>query len=105
MPDSPDAVLDLPAHEQAARLRSGEITARALAEAASRRTRAQEPALNAYITLTDDEAMTMADAADTRLRAGDAAPLTGVPIAIKDLLSTRGIETTAASNMLRGFHP
>ncbi len=102
---TPEAILDLPAHEQAVRLRAGAVTARALAEAATRRARAQEPALNAYITLTDDEALAQAAAADERLRAGSGGPLTGVPIAIKDLLSTRGIETTAASRMLRGFRP
>ena len=69
------------------------------------RVRAQEPALNAYITLTDDEALAQADAADARLRAGDAAPLTGIPIGVKDLLSTRGVPTTAASRMLDGFTP
>ncbi|MSQ29988.1 MAG: Asp-tRNA(Asn)/Glu-tRNA(Gln) amidotransferase subunit GatA [Dehalococcoidia bacterium] len=102
---APEAILDLPAHEQAARLHSGAVTARALAEAALTRVRAQELALNAYITLTDDEALAQAEAADQRLRAGTAGPLTGVPVALKDLLSTCGVETTAASRMLRGFHP
>ena len=74
MPDTADAILSLPAHQQAARLRAGDVTARALAEAASRRVRAQEPALNAYITLTDDEALAMAEDADVRLRAGTATP-------------------------------
>ena len=102
---TPEAILDLPAHQQAARLRDGVVTARALADAALRRTRAQEPALHAYITLTDDEALAQAAAADERLRAGDGGPLTGVPVAIKDVLSTKGIQTTAASRMLRGFRP
>ena len=97
--------LDLTAHEQAALLRSGAISARGLAELALARVRAQEPALNAYITLMDDEALAQADAADARLRAGTAAPLTGIPIGVKDLLSTRGVETTAASKMLQGFKP
>jgi aspartyl-tRNA(Asn)/glutamyl-tRNA(Gln) amidotransferase subunit A len=99
------ALLDLPAHEQAARLRAGEVTARRLTELALERVRAQEPALQAYITLTEEEALAQADAADERLRAGNAAPLTGVPIGVKDLLSTRGIKTTAASRMLEGFVP
>ena len=98
-------LLDLTAHEQAAALRAGEVTARGLAEASIARVRAQEPVLNAYITLMDDEALAMADAADERLRAGNAAPLAGIPIGVKDLLSTRGVKTTAASNMLRDFTP
>ncbi len=97
--------LDLPAHEQATQLRAGDITARGLAELAFARVRAQEPALNAYITLIEDEALAQADAADARLRSGEAAPLTGIPIGVKDLLSTRGVATTAASRMLDGFRP
>ena len=101
--DAPE--LDRSAHEHATALRSGEYTARALAEATLARVHAQEPALHAYITVTDEEALQQADAADERLRAGDAAPLTGIPIAIKDLLSTRGVRTTAGSKMLGNFVP
>ena len=97
--------LDVSAHEHAARLREGSYTARALAEATLDRVESQEPALNAYITLTRDLALEQADAADARLRAGDAAPLTGIPVGIKDLLSTRGVLTTAASRMLASFIP
>ena len=101
--------LDLTAHEHAARLRAGPgaggYTSRALTEATLARIHAQDAALNAYITFTDDLALAEADAADARLRAGDAGPLTGVPVAVKDLLSTRGIQTTAASRMLEGFVP
>ena len=103
----PDVTLDLdrPAHEHAARLRAGDYTARALAEATLRRVRDQEPRLNAYITITDELALAQAEAADERLRSGDAAPLTGIPVAIKDLLSVVGVETTAGSRMLQGFVP
>ena len=103
----PDATIDLdrPAHEHAARLRAGEYSARALAEATLERVQAQEPQLNAYITITEAEALEQAEAADQRLRRGDATTLTGIPIAIKDLLSTAGVETTAGSRMLEGFRP
>ena len=97
--------LDRAAHEHAAALRAGEYTARALAEATLDRVEAQEPALNAYVSLTREEALAQADAADQRLRAGDAAPLTGIPVALKDVLSTRGVQTTAGSRMLEGFVP
>ena len=97
--------LDRAAHEHAAALRTGEYSARSLAEATLARIRVQEPALNAYITITDDEALAQADAADERLRAGDAAPLTGIPLALKDVLSTKGVETTAGSRILDGFVP
>ena len=97
--------LDASAHEHAAHLRAGDYTARALAEATLARIHAQEPALHAYITFTDTLALEQADAADARLRAGDAGPLVGVPVAVKDLLSTQGVQTTAASRMLAGFVP
>ncbi|MBM4415205.1 MAG: Asp-tRNA(Asn)/Glu-tRNA(Gln) amidotransferase subunit GatA [Chloroflexi bacterium] len=102
---TPGALLDAPVHEQACALRAGAVTARALAEATLARVRAQEPALHAYITLTPELALAAAEAADQRLRRGDAAPLTGIPIAVKDLLSTCDAETTAGSAMLRGFRP
>ena len=101
----PSIDLDLTAHEHARRLRAGEYTARALAEATLARVKAQEPSLNAYITVTDDLALTQADAADARLMAGDAGPLVGIPVGVKDLLSTKGVQTTAASHMLQGFVP
>ena len=103
----PDAAidLDLTAHEHAARLRAGEYTARALTEAALERVKAQERELNAYITITEADALEQAQTADERLRRGDAAPLTGIPIAIKDLLSTAGVTTTAGSRMLEHFRP
>jgi aspartyl-tRNA(Asn)/glutamyl-tRNA(Gln) amidotransferase subunit A len=102
---SAQALLGRTAHEQAAALRGGEVTARALAEATLARVHAQDAALNAYITFMDDEAIEQADAADARLRSGDAVPLTGIPIGVKDLLSTACVETTAGSNMLRTFKP
>lgn len=101
----PPIDLDVTAHEHARRLRAGGYTARALAEATLARVRAQEPSLNAYITVTDGLALRQADAADARLKAGDAGPLTGIPVGVKDLLSTKGVQTTAASHMLEGFVP
>ena len=85
-------------------LAKGEISARALAEA---HLNALDEArgLNAFVTETPDRALAMADAADTRCRAGEAGPLEGVPIAVKDLFCTEGVLTTAASHILDGFTP
>ena len=107
MPDSaPDAIdPGLPAHEHARRFRAGDYTSRALTAATLARVESQEPQLNAYVTIMRDEALAQADAADERLRAGEAAPLTGIPLAVKDLLSTQGVRTTAGSRMLRDFVP
>ena len=65
-----------------------------------------EPKVQAFITVTREEALKQAAEADKRLASGkDLTPLTGVPIAIKDLLCTKGIRTTCASRMLENFIP
>ncbi len=61
--------------------------------------------LNAFITETPDQALAMAAAADERLARGEARPLDGIPIAVKDLYCTKGVLTTAASHILDGFRP
>jgi aspartyl-tRNA(Asn)/glutamyl-tRNA(Gln) amidotransferase subunit A len=61
--------------------------------------------LNAYITPTPERALAMAEDADQRLARGDARPLDGIPIAVKDLYCTKGVLTTAASHILDGFRP
>ena len=61
--------------------------------------------LNAYIIETADKARVMAKASDERLAMGEAGPLEGVPLGIKDLFATRGIHTQAASHILDGFKP
>jgi aspartyl-tRNA(Asn)/glutamyl-tRNA(Gln) amidotransferase subunit A len=66
---------------------------------------AETKALNAYITPTPERALAMADATDRRLAQGEALPLDGIPIAVKDLFCTKDILTTAGSHILDGFHP
>ena len=63
------------------------------------------PRLNAYITVTPELALEQARAADARIAAGNATPLTGIPLAIKDLFCTEGVRTTAASKILEPFIP
>ena len=79
-------------------MRAGDISARELTEAHLQRIEALDPALGAYLTVTDDLARQQAAAADAARAAGDERPLLGIPIALKDVLSTRGIETTLGSN-------
>jgi aspartyl-tRNA(Asn)/glutamyl-tRNA(Gln) amidotransferase subunit A len=71
-------------------------------EALGRIARAQ-PALNAFITVDEEGALAAARAADETLARGTASPLTGVPIAHKDVLMTAGLRTTCASRMLEHF--
>ena len=101
----PSIDLDRTAHEHAAALRAGEYTSVALTEATLARIKAQEDALHAYVTVTDELALEQARAADARLAAGEGTPLAGVPVAVKDLLSTMGVRTTASSRMLSNFTP
>ncbi|MEQ8391629.1 MAG: Asp-tRNA(Asn)/Glu-tRNA(Gln) amidotransferase subunit GatA [Thalassospira sp.] len=61
--------------------------------------------LNAYITETPDKAIEMAKASDAKRAKGDAGAMEGLPIAVKDLFCTEGVQTTAASHILEGFKP
>ena len=62
-------------------------------------------ALNAFITETPEIARAMAKASDAKLARGEGGALEGVPLGIKDLFCTRDVQTTAASNILKGFTP
>jgi aspartyl-tRNA(Asn)/glutamyl-tRNA(Gln) amidotransferase subunit A len=62
-------------------------------------------ALNAFIVETPEKALAMASQADARLARSEARPLEGLPLGIKDLYCTKGVQTTAASHILEGFVP
>ena len=92
--------------EAAARLRSGEVASTELTRAALERIRATDEQVRAFITVTEEQALAAAAQADDLLRAGDApSPLTGVPLALKDVLMTEGVRTTAGSRMLDDLTP
>ncbi|MGH6769149.1 MAG: Asp-tRNA(Asn)/Glu-tRNA(Gln) amidotransferase subunit GatA [Xanthobacteraceae bacterium] len=61
--------------------------------------------LNAYVLETPEAARAMAQQADARLKAGDARPLEGIPLGVKDLFATRDVRTTACSRILDNFVP
>lgn len=86
-------------------LRRRACSAVELAQAFLERIAALNPHLNAYITVIPEEALRMAREADARIAAGEDTPLLGVPIAIKDVLSTRGVRTTAGSRILANYVP
>lgn len=90
--------------EARAGLSSKEFTASELAEAYIAALEAARD-LNAYVFETPEKARAMAAASDARIASGEARPLEGIPLGIKDLFCTQGIHSQAASNILEGFKP
>ena len=89
--------------ELATGLRQKQFSATELARHFIARSEAHNGLLNGYITLTPERALADAAAADARLASGQAAPLTGIPLAQKDIFCTDGIRTTCGSRMLKNF--
>ncbi|CAA2106481.1 Glutamyl-tRNA(Gln) amidotransferase subunit A [Methylobacterium bullatum] len=61
--------------------------------------------LNAYLLETPERALQMADVSDAKIASGEARPLEGLPLGVKDLFCTHGVATTAGSKILEGFQP
>jgi aspartyl-tRNA(Asn)/glutamyl-tRNA(Gln) amidotransferase subunit A len=107
MPD----LTDLTLRQAALALRQGEFSSRELTQAYLKRIDLLEPHLHAFITLTPEKALQMADAADralTRSRQSseeNTPPLLGVPMAIKDVLCVAGVRCTCGSRILENFVP
>lgn len=89
--------------ELATGLESGEFSSVELTQAYLDNIKAEDSKYNAFITVTEDLAISQAKAADERRANGDAAPLTGIPIAHKDIFCTEGVKTTCGSKMLDNF--
>ncbi len=83
---------------------AGEFSAREIAEAFNAAVVAGR-SLNAYTVETPELALAAAEAADQARAAGDLKPLSGIPLGIKDLFATEGVDSTAGSNILKGFKP
>jgi aspartyl-tRNA(Asn)/glutamyl-tRNA(Gln) amidotransferase subunit A len=87
-------------------VRSGEVSAREVAQAHLDRITEVEPAISALLAVTADDALAQADAVDAARSRGDKiGPLAGVPIALKDVICTRGVATTCGSRILAGWKP
>lgn len=87
-------------------LQAKKISARELAAEFFGRIERRNPELNVYLTLSPERAYTQADRVDTALARGEnLPPLAGVPVAVKDVISTRGLRTTCASKILESYVP
>jgi len=84
--------------------RAGDFSAREIAEAFNAAVAAGRP-LNAYTVETPELALAAAEAADTARTAGELKPLSGIPLGIKDLFATEGVDSTAGSGILKDFKP
>src|ERR1700682_5950464 len=92
------SIVELSAALRAKRLSCVELT-RGLLDQISR----LNPILNAFITVDPERALADAKAADASIAAGDAGPLTGIPVAHKDILVTAGMRTTCGARMLANY--
>lgn len=99
-------IISLTAIELKEKLKNREISAREIATACLDRIKDKEPEINAFITVTEEEALKAADRVDEKIRNGeDLGLLAGIPIAVKDNISTKGIRTTCGSKMLENYIP
>lgn len=99
----PDDLTLLTAAESREALDNKEISSVELTQSYLHRISALEPKIHSYIHVMDDVALNQANAADQRIERGEVEDLTGIPIALKDILATTDAPTTAASKMLKGY--
>lgn len=96
----------LTAHELHEKLVNKEVSSVELTNAVIARVDAVEDQVNAYVTLDKENALAQAAKVDAKIAAGEKiAPLAGIPGAIKDNISTKGLRTTCSSKMLENFIP
>ena len=92
-------------HEAGDLLRRREVSAHELTAAALSRIEAVDTQVKAFLTVTPDIALAQADAADAALAEGQDGSLLGIPMSLKDVISTQNIRTTCGSQMLKDFTP
>ncbi|TMF67982.1 MAG: Asp-tRNA(Asn)/Glu-tRNA(Gln) amidotransferase subunit GatA [Chloroflexi bacterium] len=100
-----DDLTELTIKDAARLLRLGSISSAELVTAHVERIERLDPHVKAYLRFTPELWEKQADEADRKIGQGEAPPLAGIPMAVKDVLCVRGVETTAGSQILRGFKP
>jgi len=100
----PSALTDFTLADARDAVRAKKVSSKELTTAYVRAVAAARP-LNAFVTETPERALEMAVASDVRIAHGEVRPLEGLPLAIKDLFCTKGVKTTAGSNILSNFIP
>ncbi|WP_026841623.1 Asp-tRNA(Asn)/Glu-tRNA(Gln) amidotransferase subunit GatA [Citrifermentans bremense] len=98
-------IFDLTIHELHEKLKAKEVSSVEATRAMLDRIEAVDSQVNAYITVTPEQALVQAEDADRRIAAGEIAPLTGIPVGLKDIFVTKGIRTTCGSRILENFVP
>jgi len=92
-------------HELQNKIKNGEISAIQITQSVFSRIDAVEKRVHSYIRLMKEEAFAAAKKADDDIKKNNIKPLTGIPIALKDILCTKGITTTCGSHILHNFVP
>ncbi len=98
-------LLDLSAYELAIKIEAREVSAREAAGVANARVKEVEGDVNSFVTVTPELALERAEKIDERMKNGGVKLWESVPIAVKDVLSTKGVRTTCGSKILENFEP
>jgi aspartyl-tRNA(Asn)/glutamyl-tRNA(Gln) amidotransferase subunit A len=99
-------ILDLTIKELSEKLEGGELTSVEITKAYLGQIKKVDGEVHAFLTVTEKEAMRKAEESDLRRKKGEAlSDIDGIPMALKDVLLTKGVETTASSKLLKGYVP
>ena len=98
-------ITNLTATQLAKKLHSKEISAPEVTKAFLDRITSEDHLYGAFLAVDGEMALAQANEAQRQIENGTAGPLTGIPVAIKDNISTEGLETTCASKILKGYIP